>query len=132
MKHRVIFNQLVWVFFTVVLGSLAMAQTAFAQASSRGQSKGTIVEMDRLSFQQQLKALGYKTRGGIARAKTESADKNFVSLTHFSSSFTLGGVTYPYTMLGNPPQSGHADRVQFGDRPLADDLLLLRSYPYRL
>jgi hypothetical protein len=103
MKHRVIFNQFVWVFLTVALGSLAVAQTAFAQAPS----KGTIIEMDRVSFQQYLKALGYRTRGGIARAKTESADKkHFISLTHFSSSFTLGGVTYPYTMLGNPPQSG--------------------------
>jgi hypothetical protein len=110
MKHRITFKQLVWVCITVVLASLAVAQTAFAQGlskgPSKGPSKGTIVEMDRVSFQEHLKALGYKTRGGIARAKTESADQHFVSLTHFSSSFTVGGVTYPYTMLGNPPQSG--------------------------
>ena len=62
--------------------------------------------MDRQSFQHHLKALGYKTRGGIARAKTDSNDKHFRSLTHFSSSFTVGGVTYPYTMLGHLPRSG--------------------------
>jgi hypothetical protein len=52
-----------------VLASLAVAQTAFAQARSQGPSqgpskgpskgKGTIVEMDRISFQEHLKALGY-------------------------------------------------------------------------
>jgi len=104
MNHPIIFKQMAWVCITFVLTSLAVTQTAFAQAPS----KGKIVEMDRTSFQQHLKALGYKTRGGIAREKTQtqSAAKTSRSLTYFSSSFTLGGVTYPYTMLGNPPLSG--------------------------
>lgn len=102
MNRPVVFKQLLWVCFTVVFAGLAVTQTALAQAPA----KGKIVEMDRASFQLQLKALGYKTRGGIARAKTESADQRFVSLTHFNSSLTLGGVNYPYTMLGYPPSSG--------------------------
>lgn len=102
MNRPVVFKQLLWVCFTVVFASLAVTQTPFAQAPS----KGKIVEMDRASFQLHLKVLGYKTRGGIARAKTESADQRFVSLTHFDSSLTLGGVIYPYTMLGYPPHSG--------------------------
>lgn len=102
MKHGIGFNQLVWVCITVVLGGLSVAQTASAQAPS----KGKIVEMDRASFQQYLKSFGYKTRGGIPRAKTEAAAKQSTSLTYFSSSFTLGGVTYPFTMLGYPPESG--------------------------
>ena len=102
MEHRISFKRLVCVCITVVLGGLVAAQTGFAQAPP----KGTIVQMDRQSFQHHLKALGYKTRGGIARAKTDSNDKHFRSLTHFSSSFTVGGVTYPYTMLGHLPRSG--------------------------
>jgi hypothetical protein len=104
MEHRISFKQLVRVCITVVLASFALAQTGFAQTPSKSPTKGKIVEMDRASFQRELKALGYKTRGGIARAKTESADPSVRSLTHFSSSFTLKGVTYPYTMLGTPPQ----------------------------
>jgi hypothetical protein len=86
----------------VLLVILAAALSALAQAPTTGK----IVQMDRDSFQRQLKALGYKRRGGIDRAKTDSSDQRFRSLTHFSSSFTVGGVTYPYTMLGFPPRSG--------------------------
>ena len=102
MNQRVVRKQLLRVCFAVVFASLAVTQTAFAQASSRGK----IVEMDPASLQQYLKSFGYKTRGSIPRAKTDSSDSRFVSLTHFSSSFTLRGVTYPFTMLGYPPRSG--------------------------
>jgi hypothetical protein len=96
-------KRLVCVSITVVFGGLVSTQTASAQTPS----KGTIVQMDRGSFVQYVKALGHKSRGGIASAKTESSDvKHFRSLTHFSSSFTVGGVNYPFTMLGYPPQSG--------------------------
>jgi len=101
MKHRIRFGRL-GVCIAVVLCSLVAVQTASAQASP----KGKIVQMDRESFNRHLRALGYKRRGGIARAKTEGDDEHFRSLTHFSSSFTVGGVTYPYTMLGHPPRSG--------------------------
>jgi hypothetical protein len=102
MNHCVVFKQLMWLCIIVVFASFAITQIASAQVSSQGK----IVEMDRVSFQQYLKSFGYKTRGGIPRAMTDRADSNFVSLTHFSSSFTMGGVTYPFTMLGYPPKSG--------------------------
>lgn len=102
MEHRIRLGRVGSVCIAVVLCGHVAAQTAFAQASP----KGKIVQMDRESFNRHLRALGYKTRGGIARAKTESEDKHFRSLTHFSSSFTVGGITYPYTMLGHPPGSG--------------------------
>jgi hypothetical protein len=102
MEHRVSFKRLVCVCITVVLGGFVATQTALAQAPSRG----TIVEMDRESFHQHLKALGFRARGGIGKNKTDSNDEHFRSLPHFSSSFTVGGVTYPYTMLGYPPWSG--------------------------
>ena len=70
------------------------------------------MQMDRGSFHQHLKALGYKTRAGIAKAKTDSQDKRFHSLRHFSSSFTVGGVTYPFTMLGAPPKSGRTTELE--------------------
>jgi hypothetical protein len=102
MNHPVVFKQLLWLCIAALFASLAITPTTFAQAPSQGK----IVEMDRVSFQQYLKSFGYRTRGGIPRTKTDSADSHFVSLTHFNSSFTLGGVTYPFTMLGYPPASG--------------------------
>jgi hypothetical protein len=95
-------KRLTCVCITVLFGGFVATQTALAQTPS----KGTIVQMDRGSFVQYLKALGHKSRGGIEKGKTESEDKHFRSLVHFSSSFTVGGVTYPYTMLGYPPRSG--------------------------
>ena len=83
------------VYIVFVLGSFVATQSMLAQA----QSKGAIVEMDRESFQQHLKALGFRRRGGIERSRTESNDEYFRSLPHFFSSFTVAGVTYPYTML---------------------------------
>lgn len=94
MEHRIRLGRLGCVCIAVVLCSFGAAQTAFAQASP----KGKIGQMDRESFNRHLRALGYKTRGGIARAKTESDDQHFRSRTHFSSALTVGGVTYPYTM----------------------------------
>ncbi len=107
MEHRISWKGLVCLCITVLFGGLAATQSAMAQSSS----KGTIVQMDRGSFQQRLKALGHRSRGGIAKAKTDSNDQHFRSLPHFSSSFTVGGVTYPFTMLGHPPRSGRPSQI---------------------
>jgi hypothetical protein len=93
---------LIFVCITALLGRFAATQTSFAKT----RSNGGVVQMDRHAFHGHLKTLGYKRRGGISKAKTESSDKRFRSLQHFSSSFRVDGVTYPYTMLGYPPPSG--------------------------
>ena len=102
MNGRTIFKPFLRVCITALSASLALTSNAIAQSPSQGK----IIETDRASFQKYLKSVGYKTRGGIPRLKTDSADARFISLTHFTSSFTRGGVTYPFTMLGYPPQSG--------------------------
>jgi hypothetical protein len=53
-----------------------------------------------------LKALGYKAKGGVDKATTDRDETHGHSFPHFSSSFSVGGVTYPYTMVGHRPQSG--------------------------
>ena len=72
---------------------------AFAQNSQ-------VKHLDRFALQAHLKALGHKKRGGIPIATAQSTDARIRALPHFSSSFTVGGVTYPYTMLGYAPRSG--------------------------
>jgi len=108
MEHRISWKRLVCLCITVLFGGLAATQSAMAQSPS----KGAVVQMDRGSFQQHLKALGYRSRGGIGKNKTDRNDEHFRSLPHFSSSFTVGGVTFPFTMLGHPPRSGRPSHIR--------------------
>lgn len=107
MEYRVSFKMAAYVYFVFGLSSFLATQPVIAQAPSAG----AIVEMDRESFQQHLKTLGFQRHGGIERNKTDSDDRHFRSLPHFSSSFTVAGVTYPYTMLGYPPWSGRTAQI---------------------
>lgn len=113
MEHRISFKRLAYVCITLVLCGLVAMQTPFAQTQfAQAPSRGAIVQMDRFSLHQHLRRLGYRSRGGIGKAKTESNDDRFRSLPHFSSSFKVGGVTYPYTMLGHPPRSGQPSDIR--------------------
>jgi len=107
MKHRINFERLVEICTAVMLGGFVATHTLFAQALS----PGAIVQMDRGTFHQHLKALGYQTRGGIEKSKTDSDDEHFRSLPHFTASFTVAGITYPYTMVGYPPRSGRSTHI---------------------
>ena len=89
---------------TAFIGCLLLTQFVLAQAPSP--ARGAIVQMDRTALNEHFRALGYRTRGRIDRSLSDSNDPRFRSLTHFSSSFSVGGVTYPFTMLGYPPRSG--------------------------
>jgi hypothetical protein len=84
--------------------SLLCVKSAVAQASIAPQK--TIVVLDQATFERQLRSMGYQTRGGIGKDKSDSNDPHFRSLPHFTSSFTVNGATYPYTMLGFPPPTG--------------------------
>ena len=74
--------------------------------------QSNVVTVDQQGFQAKLKAMGHKRRGGIDRQESESGDQHFQSLPHFSSSFSVKGTTYPYTMLGYPPQSGDTAQLK--------------------
>jgi transposase-like protein len=80
-----------------------MAQNVSSKSSDASRA---IIQMDHATLQQHLRGMGYRTHGGIGKDKSESNDPRIRSLTHFSSSFTVNGTTYPYTMLGYPPRSG--------------------------
>jgi hypothetical protein len=61
---------------------------------------------DQKSLSNQLRARGYKARGGIDRAITDFDDGHQRAFPHFSSSFSVGGQKFPFTMVGYPPRSG--------------------------
>jgi hypothetical protein len=98
-----------------VLSSVLLTQTAGAQAASApggAEASRLVAKLDREMFREHLRAAGYRKRGGIGKDKSDSTSEHFRSLPHFSSSFAVRGVTYPYTMLGNPPPSGRTSRLR--------------------
>lgn len=92
----------------LLLNLALVAGGALAQSSA----SRTIRVMDRATFQAHLRTLGHKDHGGIDRRKSLSASPRFRSLPHFSSSFTVAGVSYPYTMLGYAPASGETAHLR--------------------
>ena len=48
---------------------------------------------------------------GGTNSATKSQPERIVSLPNFSKSFTFGGVTYPYTMLGGRPHRGETTQI---------------------
>ena len=53
-----------------------------------------------------FRALGYKKRGGVSKERSDRDEREARSFPHFASSFSVGGVTYPFTMVGYTPRSG--------------------------
>jgi len=53
-----------------------------------------------------FRSLGFKTHGGVEKGAAERIASEGRTFPTFSSSFTVGGITYPFTMIGRPPASG--------------------------
>jgi hypothetical protein len=90
------------------VGRFAPQAVSAQAAAPSGGGKGAIVKVDQATLQQFLRSAGYRTRGAgkVSSEKAQSSDPNIRAFPHFSSSFTVKGVTYPFTMLGYPPKSG--------------------------
>lgn len=101
MERRISLKLLAIFCMTALLGGPVLTQTAMAQSPGK-----EILEMDRATLHEHFRSMGFHTRGGVGKDKTDSVDPRFHSFQHFSSSFTVKGVTYPFTMLGFPPRSG--------------------------
>ena len=89
----------------LALPALAVATPVFVRRPlTRFSSKSEL--------QQHVRAGGFKTHGGIDKSKTGDSDDPSRSFPHFSQSFTYGGQTYPYTMVGYQPTSGKSTSVR--------------------
>jgi hypothetical protein len=90
------------------------------------QLKPFIKVQDKASFVKALKINGFTAKGGISKSQTDAqgaqndqsgqsdddgTGKN-KSFPHFTSSFTFGGVKYPYTMVGYKPASGKTTNLK--------------------
>jgi hypothetical protein len=67
---------------------------------------------DAKSLARHLRAMGYKTRGGVDQAASDRDREGSRSFPHFASSFTVGGTTYPFAMVGNTPASGRTAQIK--------------------
>jgi hypothetical protein len=95
----------------LLLPGLALARTA-PKAQRNAAVKLVQQFASRADLTRHLRAMGYQARGGIEKSKTDHDDDRLKSFPHFTSSFTTGGVTYPFTMVGHPPASGRATNLR--------------------
>jgi hypothetical protein len=83
---------------------MVVALTAAATGNESATTVATFSDSQALAAH--FRSLGYQHRGGIDKAVTDLDAGQSGSFPHFSSSFSTGGVVYPFTMIGSPPQSG--------------------------
>jgi hypothetical protein len=95
----------------VLLLCLASIQ-AFADPAPNRVRKPFTRVTDREAFRKETRARGFRAKGGVEQSKTASAEYRTRSFPFFTSSFTSGGVTYPFTMVGTPPSSGRATSIK--------------------
>jgi hypothetical protein len=61
---------------------------------------------DRVALINHFRALGYRAHGGVDKATADRVQAQGRSFPTLSSSFSIAGATYPFTMVGYPPRSG--------------------------
>jgi hypothetical protein len=76
------------------------------------QIKPVEVLPDQKAVMQHLRALGYRAHGGVEKAMSDREQQRGRSFPTFSSSFSIGGATYPFTMVGYPPKSGRSSTTK--------------------
>ena len=67
---------------------------------------------DQKAVDKHLRAKGFKVRGGVDRPQSDRDGAEGRSIPSFTSSFTVGGTSYPFTMVGYKPQSGRSADIR--------------------
>src|SRR5215472_5290464 len=89
-------------------GLLALPAFAFGASAPNVSIKSVEHLSDQIAVTDHFRQLGYRAHGGVERAASERIASEHHTFPTFSSSFTVGGVTYPFTMIGHPPASGRS------------------------
>jgi hypothetical protein len=77
------------------------------------QVKAKVAFASKAEMQKRIRAAGFKTHGGIDKAKTSKDDDNPArSFPHFTQSFVYNGQEFPFTMVGYQPRSGKSTTVR--------------------
>jgi hypothetical protein len=93
---------------TLIAGLFLFSTLTVAAPAANGPVKPVEALPDRQALLNHFHALGHRAHGGVDkgtadRAQAQAQGRSFPT---FSSSFSVGGVTYPFTMIGYPPKSG--------------------------
>ena len=91
-----------------------LLSTALAAAGTRPSMPIKPVQQhaDAKSLSRHLRAMGYKTRGGVDQTASDRDRDANRSFPHFAASFTVGGTTYPFAMVGHAPKSGRTANIK--------------------
>jgi hypothetical protein len=87
-------------------GLLALPASPLWAAEPNVSVKSVELLSDQTTVTNHFRKLGYRAHGGVERSASERIESEHRTFPTFSSSFTVGGVTYPFTMIGHPPTSG--------------------------
>jgi hypothetical protein len=85
---------------------LALPTFALWAAAPNVSVKSVELLSDQTAVTNHFRKLGFRAHGGVERSASERIESEGRTFPTFSSSFTVGGVTYPFTMIGHPPASG--------------------------
>ncbi len=96
----------------VIAGLFLLPTLTSAQPPPHLPTRAVQMIPDRHALREHLRSLGYKVRGGVDHAATARDEARGGSFPHFSSSFTVNGVNYPFTMVGHQPRSGRSTFVK--------------------
>src|ERR1700680_3199506 len=99
---------------TLIAGLFLFSTLTLAAPAANGPVKPVEALPDRQALLNHFHALGHRAQGGVDegtadRAQAQAQGRSFPT---FSSSFSVGGVTYPFTMIGYPPKSGRSASIK--------------------
>jgi hypothetical protein len=99
---------------TLIAALFLFASVAVAAPATNRPIKLVETLPDRVAVMNHFHALGHRAHGGVDkgtadRAQAQAQGRSFPT---FSSSFSVGGVTYPFTMIGYPPKSGRSAAIR--------------------
>jgi len=97
---------------TLIAGLLLFSTLTVAGPPVKRPVKPLETLPDRVSVIDHFRALGHRTHGRIDKATADRVEAQGRTFPTFSSSFSVGGVTYPFTMIGYPPRSGRSASIR--------------------
>lgn len=97
----------------ILIGGLFLFSTlTVAAPADKRPVKAVETLPDRGALINHFRALGHKIHGGVDTATAARAEGEGRTFPTFSSSFSVGGATYPFTMIGYPPRSGRSASIR--------------------
>lgn len=90
----------------IAAGLLALPVLALAISKPTEPRKSVEMLADHAAVNNHFRALGYRAHGGVERSASERIMSEGRTFPTFTSSFTVNGTNYPFTMIGFKPTSG--------------------------